>query len=446
MSPVTAQQIGQKPGAGRAARRLSGWLARPGTLGLKRLSMLLRYGSLLSAILSASCLHAEPVQLAQQEQLYMDAMNSISEGRTNDASDVLTRMIEQEPQHAGAWLDLAIIQCELGREAEAERLFQMIESRFSPPPGIREVIASHRLRGCKGWEPRERISVLLGRGIDDNVNQGASNPNFSIGNGSSRVDLQLLPEFLPQSDHFTFLAAEYARDLNSYGTTAFAQLRSRVNDSLSRYDTTSLRTGVEHPWKLGEWGFRGSGSVGWLTLGSALYQKQGQLQARIAPPLALPDRFRINFLTGLSRVQYVKLTDYDSTTTEVAGILAYQGNATEVQATAGKLSDRGASGRPGGDREGWFAGIQGSRYLRGGIRADLGWTRQQWLSDSVYSPGLIEQVRRQDTQIWRAAVAVPLKPHHTINIEWRHVRNNENISIFQYNSQLIQVSWQWEKF
>ncbi len=108
-------------------------------------------------------------------------MKSISEGREKDADDALSRMIEQEPQHAGAWLDLAIIQCELGHAAEAERLFKIIETRFAPPPGIEAVIAAHRLNGCKGWQAHNKVSVLLGRGFDTNVNQGASKPVFQFG-------------------------------------------------------------------------------------------------------------------------------------------------------------------------------------------------------------------------------------------------------------------------
>lgn len=409
---------------------------------MKRLS---RFWALLPALLMSGFLRAEPTRLAQQD-LYMDAMDSIAAGRAGDASEALMRMIEQEPQHAGAWLDLAIIQCELGHAAEAERLFQIIESRFSPPPGIREVIASHREQGCKGWQPQHHFSIALGRGSDNNVNQGASSPNFSIGSGSTRIDLQLLPEFLPQHDQYTLLSAEYLRDLGPSGTTGFAQLRSRDNDSLSRYNTTSLRVGIEQPWRLGDWGLRGTGSVGWLALGSELYQKQGQLQARIAPPLALPERFRFNLLTGISRVQYVTLTSYDSTTLEASGLLNYQGNRGHAQASAGYMSDRGGVARPGGDRRGWFAGMQGSLYLSNDITGEFGWSRQRWLSDLSYSPGLIDQIRRQDTQLWRAALIIPIKPQHSVNIEWRHVRNNENISIFQYNSQLIQVSWQWQSF
>ncbi|WP_136417623.1 tetratricopeptide repeat protein [Herbaspirillum sp. ST 5-3] len=388
---------------------------------------------------------AGDTRLAQQD-LYLDALHSISEGRANDASDALTRMIELEPQHAGAWLDLAIIQCELGHAAEAERLFEAIESRFSPPPGIQEVINRHRAEGCKGWQPRSQFSMALARGIDSNVNQGASSPNFSIGSGASRLDLQLAPEFLPQHDQYTLLSADYARDLTQNGSVGFVQLRARENDTLTRYNTRSLRFGVEHPWRVGNWGLRGTASFSFLTLGSQLYQKQAQVQARLTPPLPASERFRFSFLTSLSRVQYSTLVNFDSNTIETGGVLSYQAGKTLTQASAGYLSDQGGSGRLGGDRQGWFANVQTQVRLPHDMTGELGWSRQRWLNDSAYSPGLIDQVRRQDTQLWRAAITVPIKPQHEVLIELREVRNNENISIFQYNSHLLQVSWRWQSF
>jgi hypothetical protein len=386
---------------------------------------------------------AEPAR--PQEELYREAMESIAGGRAEDASDKLSRMIALEPEHAGAWLDLAIIQCQLGRAAEAERLFQAIESRFDPPPGIREVIRSHRIRGCAGWQPRSQWSLSLGRGRDTNVNQGASSPNFSIGNGTSRIDLQLLPEFLPQDDDYTLLAADYLRDVRRNGV-GFAQLRLRKNDSLSRYDTTSLRLGMEQLWQFGDWSMRGTAAVGLLKLGSQLYQRQGQLQARISVPVSLPEGVQFNLLTGFSRVQYATLKNYDASTAEFGGLLAYQDHRVQVQGSAGYLSDHGRATRLGGDRQGWFAGVQGSVRLPANLIGELGWTRQHWLADSAYSPGLIDAVRRQDTHLIRAGLTLPIKPHHALNIEWRKVINHENISIFQYNSQLLQVTWQWQDF
>jgi hypothetical protein len=40
---------------------------------------------------------------------------------------------------------------------------------------------------------------------------------------------------------------------------------------------------------------------------------------------------------------------------------------------------------------------------------------------------------------------VPFRDHHALQLEWRRVKNNENISLFQYNSRLLQLSWQWQK-
>ncbi len=403
--------------------------------------------SVLAALALMLCLNAkaDPLRIAQQD-LYREAIRSIANGQTEDASDKLTRMIEQEPQHAGAWLDLAIIQCQLGRAAEAERLFQIIESRFSPPPGIQEVIQSHRLQGCKGRQLRSQWSFSLGRGLDSNVNQGASNPIFSIGSGSSRYDLQLLPEYLPQKDDYTMLSAEYLRDLNARGDIGFIQLRTRHNDSLSQYDTASLKLGLERPWQWGDWALRGTASLGFLTLGSQLYQKQGQIQARIAPPLSLPDGVQFNFLSGITRVQYATRGDYDASTSEFGGMLAYQNETALLQANAGYILDHGRASRLGGNRQGWFAGLQGNFHLPYKLVGELAWTRQRWLSESVYSPNVIDQIRRQDTTFMRAALIVPIKRHHSMNIEWRKVINNENISILQYNSHLMQVTWQWQSF
>lgn len=393
----------------------------------------------------AWCGGAHAQKLAQQD-LYLDAMQSIIEGRQYDASETLMRMIEQEPQHAGAWLDLAIIQCELGQAKEVARILDVIETRFAPPPPIMEVIHKLRASGCKGWQPRHSVSVSVGRGIDNNLNQGASNPNFSIGSGTSLIQLQLLPEFLPRGDQFTVLSGEYMRELNPNGGIVFAQGRLQQNDSLSSFNTTSLALGAEQPWRAGNWWLRGSGVTALLGLGGHLYQRQLQLQLRATPPLPLPRNLQFSLLGGASRVEYVTLTDYDSLNWEMRGLLTYRNGTSQAQASFGYLTDRAQANRPGGDRNGWLATLSGSRRLGSGITAELGWTGQTWVADSAYSPGLIDQARHQHTQVFRGGLSIPLAPKQALNIELRHVRNDENISIFQYNSSQLQVSWQWRDF
>lgn len=401
---------------------------------------------LAAAVLSLALCANAGATAQDQHDLYIDAMRSLSEGRQSDASDSLMRMIEQEPQHAGAWLDLAIIQCELGHANEAERLFKTIETRFAPPPAIMDVIAKLRAQGCKQWLPRVNMSVSIARGLDTNVNQGASNPNFTIGTGSTQVQLELLPEYLPRADHYTLLTGDYLRDLDNNGTVGFVQGRLQQNDSLSAYNTSSLAVGIERPWRVGNWGIRGTGVLAALGLGGSLYQRQAQLQARVTPPLHLPSAWQLSVLGGLNHVEYATLEDYNSNTWELRGQLNYRIDDTQAQASVAYLTDRAISSRPGGDRTGWMSNLGVKTRLPYSLTGELAWTRQTWRAESIYSPGLIDQKRNQDTQVLRGVLSVPVAPHQSLNLEVRAVNNAENISLFQYNSRQIQLNWQWQNF
>ena len=380
------------------------------------------------------------------QDAYLEAMRLIANGQKQDASDALTRMIQQEPEHAGAWLDLAILQCEMGRAEEAERLFAEIVARFQPPPGILEIIARRRAQGCDGWQPASRSSLMLGRGADNNVNQGASTSYFTLGSGNSRLELQLLPEYLPKSDWFTILSAEYARDLSAAGTMGFVQFQARQNDALTRYNTTVIAAGAEHPWRIGDWNIRGGAVFSALSLGGRLYQKQHQLQARIAPPLALPGNLQFSLSAGVAHVAYPTLANLDANIWEMRGLLNYRTQQAQAQASLGYSSDRASAARPGGDRQGWMAGMQGQTRITDEVFGELGWSRQTWRSESAYSPGLIDQSRNQATDILRAGLTIPVAARQAVRIEWRDVRNKENISLFQYNNRLLLLSWQWHGF
>ena len=383
---------------------------------------------------------------AAGQDVYLEAMRLIASGQKQEASEALARVIRDEPEHAGAWLDLAMLRCEMGYADEAEQLFAELAARFQLPPGILEVIAQRHARGCTSEKPGDRVSVMLGRGFDNNVNQGASTPYFAIGAGSSRIELQLLPEYLPKRDQFTALSAEYARSLNGRGTTGFVQLQARGNDVLTRYNTTLVSVGAEHPLHTGDWRIRAAGMLSALSLGSALYQKQAHLQALVSPPLPLPENLRFDLSAGVASVTYPTLSNFDATMLEMRGLLNYKTQEMQMQATAGYSSDHASATRPGGDRVGWSAGIQGSARITGSTFGELGLSRQTWRGESAYSPGLIDQVRNQTTYLFHAGLIIPVAAHQAIRIDFRQVMNRENISIFQYNNRQLLLSWLWRNF
>ncbi len=395
------------------------------------------------SLLTLSALAARADEIESQ-QLYQQALLSIAEGRKTDASETLSRVIEQEPLHAGAWLDLALIQCALGHPAEADRLFATIEERFSPPPGIRDVIAEARADGCSKWQPHTQGTFGFSRGISQNVNQGSSRATYDVTDGQTVTELQLLPEFLPRHDQYTLLSADYQRDLTPNGLAGYAQVQERRYDSLHQYNSTALLVGVDKPWRFGRWTLRGNANLDLVTLGGQLYQRQVQVQARVGPPLPLPNSMQFTFSTAFSHLEYLTLENFNANTGEVRGQFVYRQEDSSVSTSAAWLKDHALAARPGGDREGWQFQLQGRRLLRGDIIGELAYSYQNWNSSSTYSPGFIDVVRRQATHLLRGAITYPLNKRQSVVLEGRAVRNKENISIFQYNDRQLQLSWLWQ--
>ena len=401
------------------------------------------YASLLALLLSllqTGVCGAADEPVAAEPDLYMDAMRAIAAGQQDDAASILEHMQALGARHAGEWLELALIHCALGNAERAEALFSDIEARFAPPPGIRAIIVRQREMGCLGWQPNRLWSVAMTRGHDSNVNQGATNGNFLIGG----VPLELLPEFRPQSDNFSAATVDYLRELNRGGDIAYLQAGARRYDRLSQYDTTSLFGGVEHNWKMpGNWQMRGSLLAGVGTLGGRLYQQQGQLQLRATPPIKLPDHFQLQLSAGVARINYKTLSNFDATTFDLRTQLDYHKDTLRLQSSVGYLQDQGNGARPGGDRRGWTARLFGRRALIGSLQGEFDLSYLRWQGATTYSPGLIDERRRQHTGSARAALIYPVSAQHSVLLEWRLIENRENISIFQYRSQQLQLSWQW---
>ncbi|CAN7710371.1 tetratricopeptide repeat protein [Pseudoduganella sp. LjRoot289] len=377
-------------------------------------------------------------ELAQR--MYRDALQSIAEGRRSDASDTLVRLIDMEPLHAGAWMELALVQCGLGRAAEAERLFAAIEQRFNPPQGILELIAEARAGGCNNWQTVSTLNLAFARGIDQNVNQGALNSLFYDGGQA----IPLTSDFLPKHDQYTALSGDYVRDLTPNGTAGFAQLQVRRNDTLHQYDSSSLFVGTETPWRFGRWTARGTVMAGFVTLGSQFYQRQGQLQLRIGPPLPLPNKFQFSVMGGVTHLSYLTLSNFNANMVELRGLFTYRSEQDYASLSYGRLNDEALGPRPGGNRHGELASVQWRRRLAGGVTGEVGYTYQTWHGSSAFSPDLIEEVRQQATHVLRAAFTYPLSKTQSLQLELRQVRNRENISIFQYNNRQLQLSWQWQ--
>jgi hypothetical protein len=399
--------------------------------------------ALLGMLLAAPVLAQEEAtsDAARQDAMYQEALQALAEGRKQDASKMLSRLIAEQPLYAGAWLDLALIQCALGYGDEAERLFANFETRFDLRREVLELIAETREAGCNKWAPISSTTVTLGRGVDQNVNQGASSSTLVIG----EFELPLLTDFLPKHDQYSVLSVESLREVTRNGSIGFVQFQQRKNDRLHAYDSAALYAGIDSPWRFGKWVLRTTGAMGMVGLGGQLYQRQVQLQAQVTPPLPLPAGTQFSLQGSASQTTYLTLTNFNSKTLELRGQLTHRRGPLSVTANLSVLSDHARDARPGGDRHGSLASVVLRSALWDELNGELGYTRQTWDSALPYSPDLlIEQVRAQRTQVLRGSLSYRLNNRQSLLLEGRVVRNKENISIFQYNNRVLQLSWQWQ--
>jgi len=407
-------------------------------------SVSLRAACALFSLLLTGAACAQDATTTPDQDLYLQALQSIAEGRRADAAAELRRLIEQAPEHAGAWLELALTQCSLGNSDEAERLFAIIETRFKPSQAILQLIAETREEGCTRWDAYASTVVTAGRGIDQNVNQGARTNRYLVDAPSGQVEYELSDDFRPRHDQYMQVSGETMRELTPNGMLGFVQYQLRHNDRLHEYDTSSVFAGLEAPYRLNTWRLRATATLGLVTLGGHLYQRQAQLQARMTPPLSLPQGMQFNLVGVLTHNSFPSLTNFDSNTQELRGHLSWRKGPAYAGATLGWLNDHALAQRPGGNRQGSFANLVLRRHLGRGVNSELGYSRQTWRSSHPYSPGLIDQVRDQATQVLRGSLSYAIGKQHALVLEGRLVRNQENISIFQYNNRQLQLSWQWQ--
>lgn len=386
-------------------------------------------------------------EVAQEEKLYLEALRSLSEGRPDEATSKLSRLLEKNALHAGAWLDLAISHCELGNKAEAERLFAQIEQRFNPSAAIRELMANYRASGCKGQRSAARsMSFKLGAGYDSNVNQGSSSRFVTLGSSTALKVLELGADSLPRADHFKVLSGDFNQPLGSRGMLLIAQLRALRHNEVRSQDSDSALLGLERPWSGAGWTGRATAAYGLVKLGSELYQRQAQVLLRAVPPLDLGESLGWSLSAGYSTAIYPTRRYYDARTLDLGTSLAIRSKKSTVVLSGGLLADQGKDARPGGDRSGWYGGLNLVALLGDKAIAELGASRQSWRGSRIYSKDFIEVKRDQDTNVLRASLLFPVGTHSALQLEVRRTFNRENIPLFQYDSRWFQFSWRTDNW
>lgn len=389
------------------------------------------------------------------DMLYQQALTALHAGQNQQAIERLERLIELQPNHAGAHLDLALAYRNDGDVQQAERILDRLLNRFDPPPAIRLLI--ERLRQSirqsidpsmedgrqTTVEPKPGLHQALG--YASNVNAGPRERVIDIDLGYGPLELQLDESSRPQADHYseTGLRLQHTVPWRTLRLDLTAQADLRRHAHLSIHDTDFLHTGMlltRPPQPLG-WDI--GLSLNHLRLDNAPYLNGGilafGLQWRIAPHATLH--------TQLQSV----IEDYPSDPVYDARLWRARLGADWTPAPAWSLAlnlewenDRAEGDRAGGDRQALSARLAAAHRLGPDSQIELAARALQRQDQAPYSPLLFgdthRTIRRQDIT---AIYSHRLPQNLVASLEMSARRDTSTIDLFTQDNWHAELRLTW---
>lgn len=205
---------------------------------------------------------------------YQLGVASLKEGRADIALSALERVVLRRPDHAGAWIDLAIAHRMLGDLDSARAILSHVQAQFDPPPALlRQLEDAQRDLRRQTREAGWQVDAGVQAGYVQNANGGLTLGSINLTPGGVQVPVELDPSQRARGDRAVqYRAGAYRlwRGAGGDTTEAFAALRSRQFDSEADFDFTDMGAGLQHTRPLrGDLAAFVGGSVRHLRLGSA---------------------------------------------------------------------------------------------------------------------------------------------------------------------------------
>lgn len=397
---------------------------------------------LLQFLAAAAWLAVAPTTTLADTPAYDEALEALREGRAGDAAALLKDLVRRMPAHAGAWLDLGIAFCELGRARDAEQVFAHLEAAFSPGPAIRDLIALYRASGCAPralgaapahWEFR------VGAGHAGNVNQGINDLTVLYGPAGQSVPLQLTDDFRPRGAAFVSADIFHRRPLDDGHWRWYSGLRLRGYSGISGYDTALLFTGVTRQWQAANWSGDVQAGLSQFWLGGRSYQQGvgigGAAWRAVAPGWAAGGE------ADLFAYRYPSLPRYDNLQGTWQLKLRRFGAGWQLTGGAGWTRDL-AGDRPGGHRGGPTASLRWQALPMEGLSLDLLLLWRRLNDAGAYNPLLWEgAVRSQRQKLAQFSIEHRLGPRDALRLELNRTDTGDILPIFAWSGTSVGLNW-----
>ncbi|WP_151636856.1 tetratricopeptide repeat protein [Noviherbaspirillum aerium] len=405
-----------------------------------------KLGLALCALVLATNTRAQAV--ANPPDPYQEALQLMEQGNTPGAIDQIQDLLKTSPNHAGAWLDLALLYCEQGDAARARRIFDHVEQQFQPPPAIQELITHYRKSGCApAVAPKGRFTFTVGGGHTDNANRGLANTAIDIvlPLGVTTVNLE---GFTPKASVLAAVSANYVQEIQALpGVSWFAGLTEKQYPSVQELNQRSLMAGISQQRVFGRWLQEFDAVATHLSLDERSHQKGLLARGAVWLPVARPGQPRFGAELSLSRWRYPHQPAYDNKIIETGISMRWAPtDRLGLRATAGRVADLASNARPGMDRRGHYLNLGGQWLMSETYRLDAGLRLRRLQDEAQYSVLFGERRHRSMQRQMHVGIQMEKNPMTAgvWRLEWEGLQSRDNIPLFPYNSRTLSLSWQYQ--
>jgi tetratricopeptide (TPR) repeat protein len=403
-----------------------------------------------------AALLANENQLSGQPDFdYALGVMALDLGQAGFAQSALERVVLMNPNHAGAWMDLAIASYQLGEFERAQQIITHIEQNFNPTAALKLQLSQVKRKISyqplvQGW----RGAVSLSYGYDSNVNSGLSDGSFYLSLGAGvPVMVEVADSQLPIADQAQQMRGNLHRFFqheNGAETMVAAGLMLKEYQNQGDYDYVdgALAINYRRPFfsdkdwliNLGanaRYIYFGGKPLGhFLTASSGVSKKLGQCE--------------MGGRLDLEQRTYQANNYFDSTLPWLA--LTY-GCQTEQMLYGFGLrtgKDMVSGPRPGGDT----SKVEGNAFVRGQLAGGLSYSAlvyaAEYRDDKGYSAIINNNAKRKIHRLGQRLelqYALPrIGPNWSAQLELENSKDHSNLPIARIDGQQVWLGLRYQLF
>ncbi|MGH1460651.1 MAG: tetratricopeptide repeat protein [Neptuniibacter sp.] len=367
---------------------------------------------------------------ASQQFNYSLGIVALEAGEYSLAVTALERVVLQNPQHAGAWLDLATVYYRSGEYKKLHSTIEQIESRFNLPPGIRLVLNGYKNHTSdtaidSGWASSSQLELELG--YASNVNNGSRHRYIKFAD----LELELSDNNRPQEDWFnsSTLQTSLTNRYRGWNVSWWGAARDLRYHSLEEHNSLWFIAGGSAQKSVDQQLVQLAGYHLWLNTRNGTDQNNLWLQYRSWHELDKYNSF--SYWLGFQAVDSERQSDSRliKVGAEWSKRLSFYLVASSLEWTFDKVRS-GSLGRSGGDRQVLAAKIGGELGYRDGVLSSRLHYRREWDAEA-YSPALFDGERKDLTQIrFETGYLYPIADSQKLELWLNHVREVSDIGLF----------------